>query len=343
MLANRTRTLSRLHGWVWTIRWLRGVLPETAAHKKEHAAALPAAAAGQVKATATATGKAAQTQTAAANKKEQVVALGVAAIQIIPARRFGIRMQVVTAMAPAMAKREEAAAAAAKEQVTADWTRKVQVITTCSSGRWGAGAKQPAVGTPTAVAGQLKATATTTTTTRTVRATMLLSPLLNGRWEQAMCIRPLAAAKETAEATGLETLVREWRGGGVADRQAAKEPAVGAPAMGAPLAVGAPEVGAPVAVGAPEVRAAAAAAGQLKVTATATTTTRRGGAEPAMETPIPTRMTRTRTRTSRSLFGDPCLRLESGIRVNRMLLTSALKSPVLLSPTTTMRQCPLPT
>ncbi len=70
MLANRTRTLSGLHNWTWTLRRLRGVLPETAANEKEHAAALQAAAAGQVKATATATGKAAQTQPAAADNKE---------------------------------------------------------------------------------------------------------------------------------------------------------------------------------------------------------------------------------------------------------------------------------
>ncbi len=119
----------------------------------------------------------------------------------------------MTAMAPAVAKRQEEEAAA-KKQVTADWTRKVQVITTCSSGRGEAGAKEPAVEAPTAVAGQLKATATTTTTRR-VLATMLLSLLLNEAMRRRMRIRPLAAAKEPAEATGLETLVRERGGGGV--------------------------------------------------------------------------------------------------------------------------------
>ncbi len=100
-----------------------------------------------------------------------------------------------------------------------------------------------------------------------------------------MCSRQLAAANEPAEVTGSETMARERGASGVAGRQGAKEPAVGAPA---------------------------AAAGQLKATATATATARRGG-EPEIEkpaaTPIPTQM----TQTSRSFYGEPCPRLERGL------------------------------
>ena len=77
-----------------------------------------------------------------------------------------------------------------------------------------------------------------------------------------MCSRPLAAAKEPAEATKLVTLAREWSGGGVAGGQPAAAP-IGYQGIIKTTAWEGGEAGAKE----PAVGALTAAAGQLKTTA----------------------------------------------------------------------------